>query len=64
MKRNEWVCASTHTHIFMDWEGYMLVYAWIKKKKNKDFKEEKKTSQKINFMMFRVVTNDTLLVIL
>jgi hypothetical protein len=34
------------------------------KKKNKDFKEEKKTSQKINFMMFRVVTNDTLLVIL
>lgn len=57
-------CVRLHTHIYL-WIGRVTCWFMLGlKKKNKDFKEEKKTSQKINFMMFRVVTNDTLLVIL
>jgi hypothetical protein len=57
------VCVYTHTYIY-GLGGLHVGLCLDQKKKNKDFKEEKKTSQKINFMMFRVVTNDTLLVIL
>jgi hypothetical protein len=31
----------------MDWEGYMLVYAWIKKKKTKILKKKKKPHKKL-----------------